>query len=91
MVDILGVFGRSASCEETFRLLKFHLGILLMYFVGKNFSSRFILHRKYFSSEEMKKNEMRRDVPRMGEWRSVHRILFGKPVGKRLLVRHRLR
>ena len=45
----------------------------------------------YFSGDQIENNDRGGHVARMGEMRNVHRILVGKPEGKRLLGRPRRR
>jgi hypothetical protein len=46
---------------------------------------------KYYSSDQIEKNEIGGNAASMGERRVVNRILVGKREGKRQLGRHRRR
>jgi len=46
---------------------------------------------KYYSSDQIEKNETGGNVASMGERRVVNRVLVGKCEGKRQLGRHRRR
>jgi hypothetical protein len=52
--------------------------------------SRSVFFAKYFSGDQIEKNERAGHVARMEERRVVYRALARKPEDKRSLVRHRL-
>ena len=62
----------------------------LTYSIGRRTAVSVFL-TQYCAGGKIEKNEMGGHVVRMGEVRGVHRVLVGKPEGKRPLGRPRLR